>query len=79
MNNRHLHPRPIGLDLELVLMIPTDGEVMQFEGPTLVDNALPFVMRLEIDGWRVAALGDRLPMPGWPPDLYPSPEPHTGA
>jgi hypothetical protein len=59
-------PRPIGIDLELVLMVRNEGEPVQFEEPTLVE-ALAFVMHHTGDGWRVAALRDRLPEPGWPP------------
>lgn len=65
------HPRPIGPNLELVLMIPTDGRVIQFDTPTLVTDSLPFVMEF-VDGWHVAAFGDRLPVSGWPPDLAPT-------
>lgn len=73
------HARPIGIDLELVVMLPTDGDVVLFEKPTLVDEALLYVMRFEADAWRVAAWGDRLPEPGWPPNLNPDPDPAYGA
>lgn len=62
-------PRPIGLDLELVVFIDTGGEVTVFDGDTLVADALTYTMRREPAGWRVAAVGDRLPEPGWPPTI----------
>lgn len=66
------YPRPIGVDLEVVLMVPTDGNVMTFDQPTLVSSALPFVVR-HVDGvWWLAGYGDFVPVPGWPPQLEPA-------
>lgn len=64
-------PRPIGVDLELVVLAPTDGESFQVSGPTLLSDALVWTVRHTCDGCRIAAWHDRLPVPGWPPDLYP--------
>lgn len=58
--------RPIGLDLELVVMIPTGGTPLQFDEPTVVE-ALLFIMRHVENRWLVAAWADHLPEPGWPP------------
>jgi hypothetical protein len=66
------HPRPISPDLELVILVPTDGNRLVFEGDTLVPDALPFTVRTTSDGLRIAAYGDFVPEPGWPPRLTPS-------
>lgn len=69
------HPRPIGVDLELVLLLPTDGEVLMFDEATLVDDVLPFVVRRVGGSWAVAAYGDFVPVPGWPPQFQPPMDP----
>jgi hypothetical protein len=61
-------PRPIGIDCELVLFIDTKGEPLSFDEPTLIDTELILAMRSTPDGWKVAALSDRMPKPGWPPE-----------
>jgi len=64
------HPRPIGVDLEIVLLVPTDGEALVFHEATLVADALQFVVRL-VDGvWRLAGVAGVVPVPGWPPVIY---------
>jgi hypothetical protein len=62
-------PRPIGTDLELLIFLDTGGEAIVVQEPTLIDNAILFIMRSTPTGWRVAAIGDRLYEPGWPPEL----------
>lgn len=62
-------PRPIGVDLEIVVLIPTDGTVTRFETTTLVDDALEFIVRNVEGRWLIAAYGDQLPEPGWPPSI----------
>lgn len=62
--------RLVGPDLEVVLLMPTEGEPLVFNEPTLVDSAITFVVRRTDDGWRIAAYGDRLPESGWPPTIY---------
>lgn len=52
-------PRPIDIDVELVLLIKGDGSPTVYfdDGPTLVET-VPFVMRHTESGWRVAGLTD---------------------
>lgn len=58
--------RVVGPDLEIVILMETD-EVLAFDGATLVDTAFPFTVRMTDNGWKVAAFGDFVPEPGWPP------------
>jgi hypothetical protein len=60
-------PRPIDVDLELVILVRTGGQPLMFETEILLTDALPYLMRSTEAGWVVAAYGDRLPEPGWPP------------
>lgn len=66
-------PRPLGPDLELVIYAPTDGApFVRLDAPTLLEDPYLAVMLRTPEGWRLAQWGsDRLPLPGWPPDLYP--------
>lgn len=61
--------RVLGPDLEVVLLMEGTGEMEAFYQPTLVPDAFPFAVRLTDHGWRVAAYGDFIPEPGWPPDF----------
>lgn len=54
--------RPMGRDLEAVLLVPTDKPIT--EGLVLAQVLL---WRLTDDGWRLAAWDDRLPVASWPP------------
>lgn len=56
-------PRPLGVDLELLKYVE---EEMILDGPTMVCG-LQFIMRHTEQGWLMAALGDVLPEPSWPP------------
>lgn len=69
------HPRPIGVDLELVVMMPTDGEVLMFNEATLVRDPIVFVVRAVEGSCAVAAYGDFVPVPGWPPRFEPPVDP----
>lgn len=60
--------RVVGPDLEVIIFMETD-EVLVFNDPTLVDTAFPFTLRMTEDGWKVAAYGDFVPEPGWPPNF----------
>lgn len=60
-------PRPIDLDHEVVLLLDTAGEEVVFEQETLLTDAKVFTVRSTLGGWQMAAFGDRLPVPGWPP------------
>lgn len=68
-------PRPVGPDLEVVVLVPTDGDVVQFTEETLVTDALVWLVRRTSDGLRLAGWSDREPVPGLPPDLYPDIDP----
>lgn len=67
--------RVIGVDLEVVLLMDT-GEAgrMLFDQATLIHDAWVFMVRLVDSQWLVAAYGDFLPVPGWPPTLVPHEE-----
>lgn len=62
-------PRLIAPDLELVIIVPTDGEALLFEQPTLV-RSLTFIVHHTDDGWKVASVLDQLPESGWPPTFW---------
>jgi hypothetical protein len=61
--------RVLGPNLEIVLLLEGSGEAMVFDEPTLVSDAFLFVVRMTDGGWRIAAYGDFVPEPGWPPQL----------
>lgn len=61
--------RVLGPDLEVVLLLEGSGEVEVFDEPTLVRDAFVFAARMTDGGWRIAAYGDFIPQPGWPPEL----------
>lgn len=63
--------RPIGVDLEIVLLMPIGDEVVLVTEPTLVLDGLSFVVRRVGPRFEVAAYGDFVPEPGWPPTLQP--------
>lgn len=66
------HTRVIGPDLELIITTPVGDTTLRIDEPTLLDNALLYIVRYTADGWRVAAYCDFLPEPGWPPTLRPA-------
>jgi hypothetical protein len=43
------------------------GEILTLDGPTLLDNVIPVLMRSMPEGWLVAGFSDQRPQPGWPP------------
>jgi len=61
--------RVLGPDLEVVLLIEGSGEAEVFDQPTLVTDAFLFAVRMTDRGWRIAAYGDFVPEPGWPPEF----------
>jgi hypothetical protein len=61
-------PRPIAPDYELVVFIHNEGKVIRFDKPTPV-LAHQFLMHRTDAGWLVAGFSDRIPTPGWPPQL----------
>lgn len=62
--------RVIGPDLEVVVLQDTGTkEAVVYEGETLIRDAFVFTLRMTSDGWKVAAYGDHLPAPGWPPEF----------
>ena len=63
--------RVIGPDLEVVILMDTGGKAVVFDGPTLIDDAFVFSVRMTEDGWRLTAYSDFVPVPGLPPQLEP--------
>ena len=63
-------PEVIGLDLEMVTFLESDGKApVRFE-PGRSALARRFAMRHTGEGWRVASVsGDQMFLPGWPPSL----------
>ncbi|MEV0357882.1 toll/interleukin-1 receptor domain-containing protein [Nocardia sp. NPDC050697] len=62
-------PRRYGLDFELILFSPTDGEYVVWEsGQNLF--TLPVLVRRRLGEWKIANLGmpPSIPDPGWPPE-----------
>ena len=60
-------PEVVGLDLEMVTFMESDGEPVRFE-PGRSAFARRFAVRHSEDGWRVASVnGDQMFVPGWPP------------
>jgi hypothetical protein len=47
--------------------LPVDADGVRFHPPGLSFTALTLVMRFVEGGWKVAGVGPRLPIPGWPP------------
>ncbi|MEO3936846.1 hypothetical protein V3N99_08820 [Dermatophilaceae bacterium Soc4.6] len=67
-------PRPMGLDLELILLIPQDQLDLDEHGvhvwqPGQSVSGLSLLLQHGPDGWRVAGAGGWLPRPGWPPQF----------
>lgn len=61
-------PRPIGIDYEVVVLLPAEKEPIFFTEATLVNDALVFLVHYVEDCWLVANAGsDRHLEPGWPP------------
>ena len=62
-------PEVVGLDLEMVTFLESDGGPVRFE-PGRSALARRFALRHTDDGWKVAGVsGDQLFVPGWPPAL----------
>jgi hypothetical protein len=68
-------PRPLGLDLEMVVLADADIEVVE-AGAAVVCTAV--ILRRVENGWRIAGVGEWLQEPGWPPrrgqkfEIYPT-------
>ena len=61
-------PRPMGDDLELVLLIDSQGQTYGVDRPTAVKVTFAMLMRRTDTGWRVAAMQtDTPPVQGYPP------------
>ncbi len=65
-------PRRFKLDLELVILMKSDGELFVWE-PGMERLAFPLLMRRQLGDWYVASLEAAIPHPGWPPKLEPLP------
>jgi hypothetical protein len=60
----------MGPELEIVLLQDTGTQdTVTYDQDTLILDAFVFTLRLADDGWRVAAYGDFIPTPGWPPEF----------
>lgn len=63
------HPRPVGLDYEVVVLLEAEEPIL-FTETTLVPDALLFLVHLVDNRWLVANAGsDRHLVPGWPPEI----------
>lgn len=58
--------RVVGPDLEVVIFTES-AAVWVAKEPTLLTDAFVFTVRMTQGGWKIAAYGDFLPIPGWPP------------
>lgn len=64
------HSRVLGPELEIVVLQDTGTQdAVTYEQDTLILDAFVFTVRLADDGWKVAAYGDFIPTPGWPPEF----------
>ncbi|MEU3956090.1 SEFIR domain-containing protein [Streptomyces achromogenes] len=61
------NPRPIGVDYELVVLSPADGDLMVFDEKSGPVQTAPFLMRQLLGQWRVENFWPAYPIPGWPP------------
>jgi len=59
-------PRRFELDLELVILMETDGEPFFWEAGTH-ERGIGLILRRFINDWYIAGYGDRVLVPGWPP------------
>lgn len=61
-------PRRHGLDFEIVIFSPTDGEVLIWDQGTKI-SMLPIVLRRRVGEWKIVNIGvpPSIPVPGWPP------------
>lgn len=71
-----LNPRIAGLDVEIVHLkvvddLPIDERGLRYQPPGTYVMTLVLPMRRRDAGWRVAGVGERLPVPGWPPSWTP--------
>jgi len=69
-----VRPRPAGVDLELVRVLPLNELAVDEDGfhifaPGQLVECVSLLMRRVDDGWRVAGAGGWLPRPGWPPEF----------
>jgi len=62
--------RIVGPDLE-VIVLTESAEAWVAKGPTLLTNVFVFTVRMTANDWKIAAYGDCVPIPGWPPVLEP--------
>ena len=62
-------PEVVGLDLEMVTFLESDGRPVRFE-PGRSSLARRFALRHTDEGWLVASVsGGQMFVPGWPPSL----------
>ncbi|QQM52595.1 SEFIR domain-containing protein [Rhodococcus pyridinivorans] len=59
-------PRRYKIEYELVILIPTNGEVTVWE-PGTHRPAKAFIMRRRLQTWLLAGFDTRIARPGWPP------------
>ncbi|MFE5878376.1 SEFIR domain-containing protein [Rhodococcus sp. NPDC056506] len=61
-------PRRFGLDFEIIILTPTEGEVLIWEAGMNL-QMLPIVLRRRMGNWLIVGTGvpPAIPIPGWPP------------
>jgi hypothetical protein len=64
--------RRFKIEYELVILSPTKGEFVTWEGNTSL-RATVFILRRRLHDWHIAGFGDEIAVPGWPPraDKFP--------
>jgi tetratricopeptide (TPR) repeat protein len=65
-------PRRFGLDYELVILMETGGDGIDWQ-PDMSRPSFPFLLRRVLGRWRIANFKPEFPTPGWPPTSGPLP------
>ncbi|MGQ5692415.1 toll/interleukin-1 receptor domain-containing protein [Rhodococcus erythropolis] len=59
-------PRRYGLDFEVVIFTPTDGDILIWEPSSRIEGKT-LVIRRRFGEWKIANTFPAVPIPGWPP------------
>jgi tetratricopeptide (TPR) repeat protein len=65
-------PRRFGIDYELVLLMETGGDAIEWQ-PGMSLPAFSILLRRVLGRWRIANFSPEIPIPGWPPISEPLP------